>query len=155
MNYIPEQVILGLLEVPNEISLIIPITGCSLHCNGCHSPEMQNEKNGEELTEEKFISLLFNYKNKASCICFFSGEFKISHLITRAKNEGFKTALYSGFTNIKDIPFNILQNIDYLKLGEYNELKGGLQEKTTNQRIYKIDNGNYEDITQLFWRNKL
>lgn len=52
-----------------------------------------------------------------------------------------------------------MQYLDYLKIGRYNYLKGGLNSKNTNQIFYKIvhldsDNTrNYKiyDITSLFY----
>ena len=40
------------LEVPSEISLGVSITGCTIHCYGCHSRELWEDK-GNPLTIEK------------------------------------------------------------------------------------------------------
>lgn len=152
MNYFPEETLISLVEVPGEISLIIPIAGCGHFCKGCHSPHYQNENNGEELTEDIFLELLKKYKNKVSCICFFGGEHSVFSIAEIAKCFGFKIALYSGYEKLWNIPFHLLKLLDYLKLGEYNESLGGLESKKTNQRMYKFINEKI-DITKEFWRN--
>ena len=66
---------------------------------------------------------------------------------------GFKTALYSGF-ELNDCTPDLLNNLDYIKTGAYIESLGGLKVKTTNQRLYKLIDGQIEkDITYLYWRN--
>ena len=47
-----------LQEIPNEITLSFTITGCGLRCVGCHSEYLWDKNNGEELTNELFLSLL-------------------------------------------------------------------------------------------------
>ena len=152
MNYFPEQVFVGLQETPNEISLIIPIAGCGHACKGCHSPEYQHASNGVELTETLYLDLLCRYADKVSCICFFSGEFEIEHYLTEAKFAGFKTALYSGYDKLWDMPWGVMNSLDFLKLGHYNEGLGGLADSTTNQRMYRVDSNGLENITSEFWR---
>ena len=45
-------------DVPDEIALAISLSGCPLHCKGCHSAFTWDPKFGEELTNNKFTSLL-------------------------------------------------------------------------------------------------
>jgi anaerobic ribonucleoside-triphosphate reductase activating protein len=151
MNYIPEQVFVGLQEIPNEISLIIPIVGCGHKCTGCHSPEYQNASNGIQLTDEKYIELLGKYEDKVSCICFFGGEYNIDWHLWQAKCWGFKTALYSGYTSI-DIPICLMDRLDYIKTGSYVKELGGLDKKSTNQKMYMYTESGFVDITSEFWR---
>ena len=100
LNYFPDEVCIGLQEIPQEISLIVPLAGCGHNCLDCHSPHYQFATNGEELTIEKFKELLDKYKNKVSCVCFFGGEHEEKQLlnfISLSKTYNLKTALYSGF----------------------------------------------------------
>ena len=64
---------------------------------------------------------------------------------------GLKTGWYSGNTELaSDIE---LKNFDYIKIGPYIEKLGGLKQKTTNQKLYKIlPDGKKEDITFRFWK---
>lgn len=97
MNYAYMEV--GLQEVPDEISLCIGITGCSLHCANCHSKELWDASYGNELTEEVYKDTLLKYKNKCSCICFMGGEWEEETLIKYlqlARGAGYKAALYTG-----------------------------------------------------------
>ena len=50
---------------------------------------------------------------------------------------GLKTCLYSGCESVK--PFcDLLPLLDYLKLGEYQPDRGGLDSPDTNQRFYRV-----------------
>ena len=143
---------IGLSEVPSEIALCIGITGCQLHCKGCHSPELQNPDYGEDLTDEVYKDTLSKYIGKCSCICFMGGDQYKEELIENliiAKIMGFKTALYTGQNWIE---YDIMKWLNYLKIGPYIESLGGLADKTTNQRMYKIENGAMMDISSSFWR---
>ena len=60
-----------------------------------------------------------------------------------------KTALYSGFNQV---PENIINLLDYVKIGPYIKERGGLNNPNTNQRLYKIENGHLNDITNIFWK---
>ena len=44
-------------EIPDEITLCINITGCTLHCKGCHSPFLWEDA-GEFLTIEMLDYLI-------------------------------------------------------------------------------------------------
>jgi len=68
---------------------------------------------------------------------------------------GYKTALYSGYEKMWDIAFPIIKKLDYLKLGGYDKSLGGLESKTTNQKMYKMNNCSYENTTEIFWRNRI
>ena len=63
---------------------------------------------------------------------------------------GLKTCLYTGnrlSENLKQFAF---KNLDYLKVGEYSSICGGLDKETTNQIMYKICNHTMQDITYIF-----
>ena len=62
-----------------------------------------------------------------------------------------KIAWYSGRQELsKDINLN---NFDFIKLGPYIEELGPLNNKTTNQKFYKIEENKLIDITNLFWKD--
>ena len=64
-----------------------------------------------------------------------------------------KTCLYSGCDCIQ--PFvPLLPLLDYLKIGRYDEKLGGLDSGTTNQRFYRVENGQLIDETEQFQRRK-
>lgn len=150
MNYAYMEI--GLSEVPSEIALCIGITGCQLHCKGCHSPELHDPDYGSPLTEEVYKDTLIKYRGKCSCICFMGGEWSPNELIQyfkMARSMGYKTALYTGLNWITQ---DVFECLDYIKINPYIQSLGGLAEKTTNQRMYRIENGAMIDITKEFWK---
>ena len=145
-------------EIPGEISLAVAITGCTIRCPGCHSRELWEDK-GKELTVGELGRLLNKHKG-ISCVCLFGGEHDIDTL-TNLFMYAFhrvKTAWYCGLDMIPKDKKGIIQYLDYLKLGHYNQELGGLDSPTTNQHFYKIEhqgNGDYyeHDITFKFQNN--
>lgn len=110
---------------------------------------------GEELTTEELKRLID--KNKGiTTVCFMGGDREpreISKLASEISNNPnynhLKCAWYSGQDEISsEIDLNFFR---YIKIGHYDEQLGGLNKKTTNQKLYKvIENNKLEDITHLF-----
>ena len=66
------------------------------------------------------------------------------------ENSKVRTAWYSGRD---ELPQEItLSNFDYLKTGPYDDDCGPLNVRTTNQRLYRVEQGNLADITHRFWK---
>lgn len=152
LKYANTQVVFT--EVPNEISLAINITGCTIHCKGCHSQWLWSNK-GKELTKDELTNLI--EKNKGiTTVLFMGGDNFIEQLTEYARDikchyPNLKVAWYSGRQELsKEID---LKNFDAIKLGGYNESLGPLNCPTTNQRFYKIIEGKMYDYTYLFWKN--
>lgn len=144
-------------EVPDEVSFTYFLTGCPNRCPNCHSPHLR-EDIGTPIMESLHEDL---YKNsgRASCILFMGGDDpdhidNLIDILITCRLHGFKTALYSGYeldfiTHTKEL----MDNLDYIKVGPYVEELGGLKSKKTNQRLYKLIDGKInEDITSMFWR---
>ena len=144
-------------EIPNEITLGISISGCQIHCKGCHSRELWEDK-GEILDVETLCGLL-NTHQGITCLCLFGGEHDIDTLTELFKyaHKRVKTAWYCGLDMLPMKHLNILNYLDYLKLGHYDQDLGGLDSLSTNQRLYRIDHqsdGNYQsDITYLLQKS--
>lgn len=145
-------------EIPQEISLGISITGCKIHCKGCHSKELWNDI-GRPLTVERLNEILDKHDG-VTCLLLLGGEHDISTLteLFYHAHKRVKTAWYSGLDKIPDSQQGILHYLDYYKIGRYKQDLGGLDSKTTNQRLYKIEHqgdGNYweTDITYLLQKN--
>ena len=66
----------------------------------------------------------------------------------REKHNTLKIALYSGRNKIESELEGLL---DFIKIGPYIAKYGPLNKETTNQRLYKIENGEKIDITEKFW----
>ena len=140
-------------EIPDRVSLAVNITNCQNNCIGCHSPELRLN-NGEELTEEIIDKLI---KENYGIDCFlFMGEGKdysrLMELVRYIKeNYSIKVAIYSGRDKVEIEYYGLF---DYVKVGEYKSEYGPLNDKNTNQRLYKISDNICEDITHLLWKNK-
>lgn len=140
-------------EVPNEISLCINISNCPCKCPNCHSSYLA-EDIGTALSEDQLLSLI-NENRGITCICLMGGDINPTEIDSIAGyikvNFSIKTAWYSGRQELsKDIN---LENFDFIKLGPYIEELGPLNSKTTNQRFYKVEEGNLVDVTNLFWKD--
>lgn len=140
-------------EVPDEITLAINISGCPIRCPNCHSKYLW-EDIGESLDRDSLYSLIENHKG-VTCVAFMGGDANpndINNLaeFIRAKYPKLKIAWYSGR---QELSKNInLEYFDYIKLGPYMEEFGPLNSMATNQRMYKVHNGELEDITNKFWK---
>lgn len=144
-------------EVPNEIILCINISNCPCHCKGCHSAYLA-EDIGYLLTHAQIDSNIMANRG-ISCVCFMGGDSEPDQVNFWAEyikeKYGLKVAWYSGRQELsKDID---LMNFDFIKLGPYDEERGPLNKRTTNQRFYKVfhfSTGRCEliDITHKFWR---
>lgn len=135
-------------EVPNEITLVFNITGCPHKCEGCHSKYLW--KNHGNFVSDDIKNLINKYKGMITCVCFMGGDQNINELnqlLILTRQEKLKTCVYSGLDTVDVFD---LQLLDYLKIGSYNQDLGGLNCKTTNQKMYKIVNGGIEDITYKF-----
>ncbi|MDR0726037.1 MAG: anaerobic ribonucleoside-triphosphate reductase activating protein [Prevotellaceae bacterium] len=141
-------------EIPDEVTLAVNISNCPNRCKGCHSPYLMEDA-GAILNENILVSLLERYGNAVTCVCFMGGDSSPQDVERLAaflqRNYGLKTGWYSGKS---DIPDNCtIHNFNYIKLGPYIERLGGLNSATTNQRFYRVENGNMIDITNRFYEN--
>lgn len=143
-------------EVPSEITLGISISGCTIHCKGCHSKELWRDK-GTPLTIEEIDKLLNEHKG-VTCICLMGGEHDIDALIElfMYTHKKLKTAWYCGLDVIPKDKIGILEYLDYVKIGHYDHKLGGLDSPNTNQRFYeRMLNSNikgWADVTYKFQR---
>lgn len=141
-------------EIPDEISLAINITNCPNLCPSCHSPWLR-EDIGEVLTREIIDNAINKYKNQITCIVFMGGDNSFEDIIDlsyyiKESHKEIKTAWYSGKNKIPNLQPN--NPLNYIKIGEYQEERGGLNNPKTNQKLYKLENGEIQDITYRFWR---
>lgn len=140
-------------EVPGEVTLALNISGCPHKCEGCHSKYLW-EYDGHYVSDD-LEDLIKKYKGLITCVCFMGGDQNISELsrlVLTVKRYNLKVALYSGLDDDGMSLTSLHKNFDYLKLGHYDQTLGGLNQKTTNQRMYQRVNGIWEDITYKFWK---
>lgn len=139
-------------EVPGEITLGISISGCRIHCKGCHSRELWEDK-GTPLTIEELDELMKEHRG-LTCLLLLGGEHDIDALteLFMWAHKRVKTAWYCGLDMIPKDKLGILQYLDFIKIGSYDMELGPLNESTTNQRFYEVINGELIDHTYLFWK---
>lgn len=136
MNYSNFQVVFQ--EVPGEVSLCFNICGCPIKCEGCHSPHLWHEENGQQLTYKKFEHLLLQYEDLATCVLFMGGEWHEEELLKMlkiAKNHMYKTCLYTGQDNVSQA---IRNELNWLKTGKWIPELGGLNSVNTNQKFIDL-----------------
>jgi anaerobic ribonucleoside-triphosphate reductase activating protein len=129
-------------EVPNHTSLAFTIAGCPLRCDGCHSEYSWEKHAGLPLSPAVFLEYLTKYQNFITCVLFFGGEWnkeKLIPLLKITKERGLKTCLYSGKTKLHH---ELLQHLDFVKLGPWKPLLGRLDQVSTNQRFIDTVTGN-------------
>ncbi len=139
-------------EIPNELTLAINISNCPNKCKGCHSPQLMLDI-GNELNKEVITDLLGKYGDSITCVCFMGGDASpstVEHLadfVKQTTKNKIKTAWYSGVEKLTEN--RKINNFNFIKVGPYKEHLGGLNSKTTNQRLYKIEKNKLIDITKL------
>lgn len=143
--------------IPQEISLIFNITGCTIKCPGCNEKTLWKDK-GTPLTFNEVRSILSNYNSTVSCVCFMGGEHaagEINDLARFVKHHYpcLHTAWYSGLDKIA--PEIEYCNFNYLKTGSYQAAKGDLSSPETNQRMFMVtEDCNLIDITEKYIRTE-
>lgn len=151
MRYVSRQIVFR--EIPQEISLAYLISGCQRRCPGCHSADSWNSWAGNLLSVDSFSNDLSKYRLSITCVLFFGGEWhqnQLTELLVLARQEGLKTALYSGETGVSD---KIVRHLDYLKLGPYVQALGGLESPRTNQRLINLNTG--ECLNRFFHQKEV
>lgn len=142
------------LEIPSKRSLVIYISNCLHNCKNCHTPYLKSNY-GDSL-KKNFKDIFDLYYNYFDVVCFM-GEGKetleekneMINLSQYIHKNNKQVALYSG-RNCRIEKW--MNNFDYIKIGSYQQDKGPLTEKTTNQRLYKKESAEYKDITYKFWK---
>lgn len=149
-------------EIPEEITLGISISGCTIHCEGCHSRELWEDK-GTQLTRKGLENLVIDNEG-ITCLLLLGGEHDIDNLINlfyyvSVTFPNIKTAWYCGLDMIPKDKEEILDYLDYVKIGHFDLNLGGLGSPTTNQKLYKVKHvigGNkLEDLTYKFNKHEI
>lgn len=140
-------------EIPDEVTLAVNLSNCPYRCKGCHSPHLQQDI-GKELDESALTGLLQSYEKAITCICFMGGDadtgelYRLADFVRKSRGGRIKTAWYSGNDRL---PENSKDHFDFVKTGPYIEKLGGLNKRTTNQRLYRIEDDNMTDITHRMY----
>lgn len=140
----------------NEVKVISVTKNITNKSNKIH-PINSDARN--QLTKEYLETRIKQYQDMISCVLFLGGEWKIKQLIellqiVKNTNPSLKTCLYTGLeldeiVDLIEQEVNKKANIgwkyifennllDYLKTGRWVRELGGLDNKNTNQRFYKV-----------------
>ena len=118
---------------------------------------LQQTDYGDALNSN-FKNIIKLYRAYATCVCFLgegqntAEEHKeFQSMVAFSRQQGLRTCLYSG-RDIQIEPW--MEMFDYIKLGSYKAELGGLNEPTTNQKLYQKTSEEYVDITYNFWRKE-
>lgn len=153
LKYVDSKVVFA--EIPDEVTLAINISNCPCQCKGCHSSYLAQDI-GEPLDLQHLTNLIDSNKG-ITCVCIMGGDANPSEVDDIAQDikeyyPELKVGWYSGRQELDgDIE---LDNFDYIKLGPYKEEFGPLNSRTTNQRFYKVSDGELIDITSKFWKHE-
>lgn len=163
LKYVDAKVVFA--EVPDEVTLAINISNCPCHCKNCHSPYLAEDigepliykdtHNNRTVINCNPLSELIEANKGITCVCLMGGDSNpeyINILGKTIKCHKLKSAWYSGKQELsKDIN---LEFFDFIKLGPYIEELGPLNSRTTNQRFYKVSDGELINITSKFWKHE-
>lgn len=128
-----------LLDFPEHIACTVFLKGCNFRCPFCYNSPLLNEnENGENLTEDDFFSFLKSRKNKLDGVAITGGEpllqKDIIDFIIKIKNLGFKVKLDTNGSYPKVLKELIARHlVDYVAM----DLKNSLDkyELTTNHQV--------------------
>lgn len=126
-----------------------------------------NSNTSNQLTKEYLETRIKQYQDMISCVLFLGGEWQIKQLIellqtVKNTNPSLKTCLYTGL-ELDEIVDLIKQDVnksaeigwryifennllDYLKTGRWIRELGGLDNKKTNQRFYKVNHVKHKEV---------
>lgn len=155
----------AMMEVPDEVSLAFEISDCPHRCPGCHSQHLWTYDG--ELLMDNYLKEIRRYylppiRRGITCVCFMGGEWRPRELILYARiahRMRLKVCLYSGADNLSAIDGQLINHLDFLKIGGWKSEKGPLGSKRTNQKMFKLrdDEGRpvILDITNRFQKEYL
>lgn len=104
--------------------------------------------------------ILDQYKKYITCLCLLGcdqDQHELTMVFKEAHKAGLKTCLYTGLEEMSQLNLNLLKELDYVKLGRFDKLRGPLNNPNTNQRMYMKDYSpfgdieDWVDITYKFW----
>ncbi len=154
LKYVDAKVVFA--EVPDEVTLAINISNCPCQCKGCHSSYLAQDI-GEPLDLQHLTNLIDSNKG-ITCVGLMGGDANPSEVddIAQDIKEYYPELKVGWYSGRQELSNSIdLFNFDYIKLGPYKEEFGPLNSRTTNQRFYKVSDGELVDITSRFYDRNL
>ncbi len=136
------------LSIPSHVSVFYTIGNCKCHCRGCHSEYLwdTNEQPAGMTLDEMIEFAEKQIDEGANAIVLMGGTNNgipddIFVKVVRELSLIAPLCVYSGLPKDAPIHDRLLKEtmITWLKTGEYDESKGGLNTRGTNQRFYRKD----------------
>lgn len=151
-------------EFPDEIALNFSISGCPNHCVGCSEPEMA-EDIGQELTFE-VIDEWIHKKPGITLVGFQGGDQDheyIKYLAQQIKQK-YPEMLVGMYSGRDYLDLSLVEVLDYYKIGAWrmfhgdvdtwkNQTAGPICLPTSNQILFKKENGKLVNVTDKFRQN--
>lgn len=140
---------------------VIWFQGCPHHCKNCHNPETWAPDKGKKYSLEKIAKLI----NESDRITLSGGDplFQLEALnkMLELVETGKDIWLYTGYdydqvSEMLKVAPNILEKISVIKCGPFiEELKNSniRFRGSSNQEIYRIDQGKIYNITDIIDKN--
>jgi len=160
MPVVPEKVCLpekikisaintGFIEIPDTISMNLYVQGCKLRCKNCQNVELQPFEGGHYVDSNEFHALL-SENILCEWVVWLGGDavyqpdaLKAFNKIAKSMN--YNVCLYTGLYK-DDLDASLIQDVDLLIDGPYDENHGGVKDDATNQKVYVKKDGNWQNI---------
>ena len=151
-------------EFPDEIAIVINISGCPCHCDSCSEPELRQDV-GQDLTDSEIIRII-KQNPGASVFGIMGGDRDHADVARIAKvvhAAGLKIGMYSGMDSQDPI---LLECLDIYKYGRWipfrgpadtwkDQIGGPLCLPTSNQVYLEKHGGEWIDETRKFRRKEI
>ena len=148
-------------EIPDHITVFFEIGGCKMKCKGCHSPYLHTPIHKDLFTPiEEMKAYAESLKAKgANAIVLMGGTYNcgvpIEKLVgaIKALSTILPVGIFSGLPcgAFAHMVLKDIEELQWLKIGDYKEALGGLDSPNTNQKFYaRSPLGTWENHTHLF-----
>lgn len=136
----------------NTRALEIYVSGCKIHCKGCHNPELQDFNLGDpyEDVKENILTKIKDFDNLIDKVWVLGGEplnqeeNQLINMLSDLIETNKPIWLFTGY-DLSEVPEKIKAYIDYLKYGKYDEtkrtegyIKYGVELVSSNQNLIKL-----------------
>lgn len=133
-------------EFPAVSHISFAVAGCPNNCKNCFWEEMKKNGSALILSYYTYRLILEDAKTFSKMVVFLGGEWNKEYLISLlqiARNEyGLMTCLYTGLVeDYTKLDKRLLEHLDYVKTGHYDENLGPLKSEKTNQRMIRVRDG--------------
>ena len=133
-----------LTEIPNHIAVFFEIGNCTIHCKGCHSPELWDTNYTEpNMSDSDILDYIVEQANLgANAILFMGGLDNYGYSkglfldLLEELDSYLPVCIYAGNDDDKLLAHKTIPTT-WLKIGHYDHELGGLDSPKTNQKFYE------------------